>query len=65
MHLQPDNIRPLTKHRKIASSFRDTMLFEIFNMACNLLKQASKGGSDLQDDSKVKKIIYGGLVPIL
>ncbi|XP_072177284.1 exportin-7-like [Diadema setosum] len=53
---QPDNIRPLTKHRKIASSFRDTMLFEIFNMACNLLKQASKGGLDMQDDGKQQVI---------
>ena len=37
--LQPDTVRPLTKHRKIASSFRDTLLFEIFNMACKLLGQ--------------------------
>ncbi|KAJ8026013.1 Exportin-7 [Holothuria leucospilota] len=49
---QPDNIRPLTRHRKIASSFRDTVLFEIFTMACNLLKQASEEGVDYNDEQK-------------
>ena len=43
LFLQPDTVRPLTKHRKIASSFRDTLLFEIFNMACKLLSQVSGG----------------------
>ncbi|BFZ02054.1 hypothetical protein BsWGS_05093 [Bradybaena similaris] len=32
--------RSLTRHRKIASSFRDTQLFEIFQMACSLLRSA-------------------------
>ncbi|PIK61768.1 putative exportin-7-like [Apostichopus japonicus] len=49
---QPDNIRPLTRHRKIASSFRDTVLFDIFTMACNLLKQASEEGVDYNDEQK-------------
>ncbi|XP_038045966.1 exportin-7-like isoform X1 [Patiria miniata] len=48
----PDTVRPLTKHRKIASSFRDSVLFEIFNLACNLLKQASKEGVNFNDENK-------------
>lgn len=37
--LQADTTHPLTKHRKIASSFRDSSLFDIFTLSCNLLKQ--------------------------
>ncbi|KAK2166427.1 hypothetical protein LSH36_39g09000 [Paralvinella palmiformis] len=37
---QAEASRSLSKHRKIASSFRDNQLFEIFQMACNLLKSA-------------------------
>ncbi|KAH9499291.1 Exportin 7 [Bulinus truncatus] len=33
--------RSLTKHRKIASSFRDTQLFEIFQLSCSLLRSAA------------------------
>uniref|UniRef100_A0A674BTI5 Exportin 7 n=1 Tax=Salmo trutta TaxID=8032 RepID=A0A674BTI5_SALTR len=36
---QADTSHPLTKHRKIASSFRDSSLFDIFTLSCNLLKQ--------------------------
>ncbi|XP_030756336.1 exportin-7 [Sitophilus oryzae] len=32
--------RSLTKHRKIASSFRDSQLFDIFRLSCNLLSNA-------------------------
>uniref|UniRef100_A0AAR2JEN6 Importin N-terminal domain-containing protein n=1 Tax=Pygocentrus nattereri TaxID=42514 RepID=A0AAR2JEN6_PYGNA len=39
---QADTTHPLTKHRKIASSFRDSSLFDIFTLSCNLLKQVSK-----------------------
>ena len=35
---EADANRSLTKHRKIASSFRDTQLFEIFQHAGQLLK---------------------------
>uniref|UniRef100_A0A674BTY2 Exportin 7 n=1 Tax=Salmo trutta TaxID=8032 RepID=A0A674BTY2_SALTR len=38
---QADTSHPLTKHRKIASSFRDSSLFDIFTLSCNLLKQVS------------------------
>ncbi len=37
---EADANRSLTKHRKIASSFRDTQLFEIFQLACQLLRTA-------------------------
>ncbi|XP_064465819.1 exportin-7-B-like [Ornithodoros turicata] len=32
--------RSLTKQRKIASSFRDTQLYDIFQLACDLLRRA-------------------------
>lgn len=35
-----DANRSLTKHRKIASSFRDTQLFVIFRLSCTLLGNA-------------------------
>ena len=35
---EADASRSLTKHRKIASSFRDTQLFEIFQLSSTLLK---------------------------
>uniref|UniRef100_A0A8I3QG85 Exportin 7 n=1 Tax=Canis lupus familiaris TaxID=9615 RepID=A0A8I3QG85_CANLF len=37
--IEADTTHPLTKHRKIASSFRDSSLFDIFTLSCNLLKQ--------------------------
>ncbi|XP_025093793.1 exportin-7-like isoform X2 [Pomacea canaliculata] len=46
--------RSLTKHRKIASSFRDTQLFEIFQLACSLLRSAAGNlkGLDFSDSSQ-------------
>ncbi|XP_055955985.1 exportin-7 isoform X2 [Patella vulgata] len=46
--------RSLTKHRKIASSFRDTQLFEIFQLACSLLRSAAGNlkSLDLTDDNQ-------------
>jgi len=38
--VQAEINRSYTKHRKIASSFRDTQLFEIFELGINLLKKA-------------------------
>ncbi|XP_035235887.1 exportin-7-like [Anguilla anguilla] len=49
---QADASHPLTKHRKIASSFRDSSLFEIFTLSCNLLKQASGKNLNLNDESQ-------------
>jgi exportin-7 len=39
--------RSLTKHRKIASSFRDTQLFEIFRLSCTLLGTAIENCKNL------------------
>uniref|UniRef100_A0A673H8B1 Exportin-7-like n=1 Tax=Sinocyclocheilus rhinocerous TaxID=307959 RepID=A0A673H8B1_9TELE len=47
-----DSTHPLTKHRKIASSFRDSSLFDIFTLSCNLLKQASGKNLNLNDESQ-------------
>uniref|UniRef100_A0A4W5MNF4 Exportin 7 n=1 Tax=Hucho hucho TaxID=62062 RepID=A0A4W5MNF4_9TELE len=44
---QADTSHPLTKHRKIASSFRDSSLFDIFTLSCNLLKQVCASGKNL------------------
>ncbi|XP_051896679.1 LOW QUALITY PROTEIN: exportin-7 [Pristis pectinata] len=49
---QADTTHPLTKHRKIASSFRDASLFDIFTLSCNLLKQASGKSLNLNDESQ-------------
>uniref|UniRef100_A0AAY4ECR0 Importin N-terminal domain-containing protein n=1 Tax=Denticeps clupeoides TaxID=299321 RepID=A0AAY4ECR0_9TELE len=49
---QADTTHPLTKHRKIASSFRDSSLFDIFTLSCNLLKQASGKNLNLNDESQ-------------
>ncbi|KAK2573063.1 Exportin-7 [Acropora cervicornis] len=38
---QGDSTRSLTKHRKIASSFRDLSLFNIFNLSITLLREHS------------------------
>ncbi|XP_053977684.1 exportin-7 isoform X2 [Hylaeus anthracinus] len=42
-----DANRSLTKHRKIASSFRDTQLFEIFKLSCTLLSTACENCKNL------------------
>ncbi|KAI8486150.1 Exportin 7 [Branchiostoma belcheri] len=49
---QPDTSRPLTKHRKVASSFRDTMLYDIFTLSCTLLRQASGKNLNFQDENQ-------------
>ncbi|XP_029649457.1 exportin-7 isoform X2 [Octopus sinensis] len=46
--------RSITKHRKTASSFRDTQLYEIFQLACSLLRTAEGNLKtlDFSDDSQ-------------
>lgn len=34
-----DSMRSVSKHRKVASSFRDESLFDIFTLSCTLLQQ--------------------------
>uniref|UniRef100_H2ZGH4 Importin N-terminal domain-containing protein n=1 Tax=Ciona savignyi TaxID=51511 RepID=H2ZGH4_CIOSA len=47
-----DNLKPLTRHRKIAASFRDTTLFEIFQLACGMLSQALISGDQMQGNEQ-------------
>uniref|UniRef100_UPI00358FBF5D exportin-7 isoform X2 n=1 Tax=Myxine glutinosa TaxID=7769 RepID=UPI00358FBF5D len=47
---QADTTRPITKHRKIASSFRDVTLFDIFTLSCTLLREASGKQLNLNDE---------------
>ena len=51
---EADASRSLTKHRKIASSFRDTQLFEIFQLSSTLLRTAldNKTNLDFNDSSQ-------------
>lgn len=39
---EADATRSLTKHRKIASSYRDKQLFDIFRLSCSLLSNAQE-----------------------
>ncbi|VVC45632.1 Armadillo-type fold,Armadillo-like helical,Importin-beta, N-terminal domain [Cinara cedri] len=39
--------RAVLKHRKVASSFRDTQLFEIFRMSCQMLRSANDNRKNL------------------
>ncbi|XP_026679355.1 exportin-7-B [Diaphorina citri] len=39
---EADAARSLTKHRKIASSYRDIQLFDIFRLSCSLLSNAQE-----------------------
>ena len=45
---QAESMRSLTKHRKVASSFRDESLYDIFTLSCTLLQQIN-----VRDESQV------------
>ena len=45
-----ESARSIAKHRKVASSFRDEMLFPIFSLTCTLLRQII-----VQDEQQVRK----------
>ena len=51
---EADANRSLTKHRKIASSFRDQQLFEIFRLCCTLLKSALGKTLNFDDGLQVR-----------
>ena len=44
---ESDANKSLTKHRKIASSFRDTQLYNIFQLSCTLLRTALENSKTL------------------
>ncbi|XP_037091986.1 LOW QUALITY PROTEIN: exportin-7-like [Pollicipes pollicipes] len=43
----PDAIRSLNRHRKTAASFRDTCLYEVFQLSCTLLRTALENCKNL------------------
>lgn len=60
--------RSLTKQRKIASSFRDSQLYDIFQLACDLLRRALdswKTQMSFSDDTQVRVWGWAGLGPTL
>jgi exportin-7 len=65
--IQAEASRSLTKHRKIASSFRDTQLFEIFQLACSLLRTAAGNIKtlDFSDENQVMLSFYSSLIILL
>jgi len=50
----PDAIRSLNRHRKTAASFRDTCLYEVFQLSCTLLRTALENckNLDFSDESQ-------------
>lgn len=52
--------RAVLKHRKVASSFRDTQLFEIFRMSCQMLRSANDNRKNLNftDETQVNLFFY-------
>uniref|UniRef100_UPI00398E7A80 ran-binding protein 17-like isoform X1 n=2 Tax=Pristiophorus japonicus TaxID=55135 RepID=UPI00398E7A80 len=53
-----DSTRPLSKHRKIATSFRDVCLREIFTLACTLLKEVLANPINLQDQRQHNLVMH-------
>nr|XP_039251152.1 exportin-7-like [Styela clava] len=50
---ESESVKPLTRHRKIAATFRDSTLFNIFQLHCGLLQQAtSSDASQFEDPMK-------------
>ena len=45
-----ESMRNLQKHRKVASSFRDESLYDIFTLSCTLLQQIN-----VRDDTQVSE----------
>ena len=58
---QAETAWAISKHRKITSSFRDTQLFDIFQLSCDMLRKALEmiKTFDLNDSSQVNN--EGGL----
>jgi len=58
---EADANRSLTKHRKIASSFRDTQLFEIFRLSCSLLVTARENCKSLNFNDEGQVCPYSSM----
>lgn len=50
--------RAVLKHRKVASSFRDTQLFEIFRMSCQMLRSANDNRKNLNFTDETQVIFH-------
>lgn len=48
---ESESVKPLTRHRKIASSFRDTTLFNIFQLQFALIEQTTLTDNSNSDDN--------------
>ncbi|OXA43995.1 Exportin-7 [Folsomia candida] len=59
---EADANRSLTKHRKIASSFRDQQLFEIFRLCCTLLKSAIDNSKTLVLEGELQQALMSQLL---
>lgn len=57
---ESDATLTLTKHRKIASSFRDVHLYEIFQLSCTLLRNALENfrNMNFEDQSQVSAALF-------
>ncbi|XP_078405859.1 ran-binding protein 17-like [Cetorhinus maximus] len=53
-----DSTRPLSKHRRIATSFRDVCLREIFTLACTLLREVLTKPLNLQDQRQHNLVMH-------
>ncbi|KAJ8686986.1 hypothetical protein QAD02_022780 [Eretmocerus hayati] len=61
---EADANRSLTKHRKIASSFRDTQLFEIFRLSCSLLDTARESCKSLNFSDQAQHSLMTNLLTL-
>ena len=59
---ETDAIRSLNRHRKTAASFRDTSLYEVFQLSCTLLRTALENCKNL-DFSDEAQVGIGGWWP--
>ncbi|ODN00853.1 Exportin-7 [Orchesella cincta] len=59
---EADANRSLTKHRKIASSFRDQQLLEIFRLCCTLLKSALESRKTINFDDGLQHALMNQLL---
>ena len=49
---QVESMRSLTNHRKVASSFKDESLYDIFTLSCTLLRQIN-----VHDKTQVTRVL--------
>ena len=61
---QSDSMRSLSDHRKVASSFRDELLFDIFNLSCSLLRQVTVSDEAQVSYNSDDDVIYNDIVTV-